>query len=152
MEPYKAKQCIRYKLIDFQKKIAHLSFDIASLRREQSEGEKELYFELFEIVDSFENIYQTIENKESEWEKSVQRVMKSYRSIYKKIVRLLSERGVVEIEFPENKAIIGLCKVVDTRSDPEMENEKIITILRKGYKKESGEVIRPAEVITVLNK
>jgi len=77
--------------------------------------------------------------------------MKSFRSIYKKIVRLLSERGVEQIEFPGHKAVFGFCKVMGTKAVPGMENEHILSVLRKGYQKKSGEVLRPAEVITVLN-
>ena len=145
------KRFIRDKLIDFQKKIADLTFTATALQNEHIKWEKELYLELFEILDSFENVFQCLENKESEMEKSFQMAIKSFCSIYKKILRILSHRGVEQIEFPENKAIFGLCKVVETKAMPGMENEQILSVLRKGYLKKGGEVIRPAEVVTVLN-
>lgn len=146
-----AKEFIRHKLIDFQKKIADLSFKVASLQNGHWQWEKKLYLDLFEVLDSFENVFQSLEEKEPEWEKSAQMAMKSFRSIYKKILRLLSHRGIEQIEFPDNKAVFGLCKVVETKVAPGKQNEQIISVLRKGYIKKGGEVIRPADVITVLN-
>jgi len=147
-----SKEFIRHKLIDFQKKIADLSFEIASLQKDYSSGEKALYLELFEVLDSFENVFQAVEEKEPAWDRSAQMAMKSFRSIYRKILRILSHRGIEQIEFPDNKAVFGLCKVVETKADPVKENEQILSVLRKGYRAKDGNVIRPAEVITVLNK
>ncbi|MFH0926083.1 MAG: nucleotide exchange factor GrpE [bacterium] len=146
-----AKKLVRNKLIDFQKKIADISFLLTSQQNEHNQREKELNLELFDILDSFENTFNLIQEKESSWEKSAQMSMKTFRSIYKKLLRVLFERGVEQIEFPANKAVIGLCKVVETRVMPGIENEYILSVVKKGYKKRTGEVIRPAEVVTVLN-
>jgi molecular chaperone GrpE (heat shock protein) len=147
-----AKEFISRKLIDFQKKIAELSFALTSLRNDRASGERALYLELFEVLDSLENVFHSIEEKEPEWDKSAQMAIKSFRSIYRKIMRILSHRGIEQIEFPDNKAIFGLCKVVETKAEPGKENEQILSVLRKGYREKDGKVIRPAEVITVLNK
>ncbi|MEW5801343.1 MAG: nucleotide exchange factor GrpE [bacterium] len=151
-ELHMAREFIRHKLIHFQKQIADLSFTLTSLQNEHSRGEKELYLELFEILDSFENVFQSIEEKEAQWDRPAQMALKSFRSIYRKIQRVLLQRGIEQIEFPDNKAVFGLCKIVETKASPGQENEKILSVLRKGYKRKDGEVIRPAEVITVLNK
>ncbi|MEW6381391.1 MAG: nucleotide exchange factor GrpE [bacterium] len=149
--PHTPKELIRRRLIGFQKQIADLSFAFTSLQNDHRQWEKELYLELFEVLDAFENIFQSIEAKEQGWDKSARMAMQSFRSVYRKILRILSQRGVEQIEFPDNKAIFGLCKVVETKALPGKENEEILSVLRKGYRKKDGEVIRPAEVITVLN-
>ena len=60
---------------------------------------------------------------------------------------------VVKMGFPENKARIDYCKIVDTRKEPEMENEAIVAVIKNGYvNKQDGAVVRKAEVITVLNE
>jgi len=60
---------------------------------------------------------------------------------------------VVKMEFPENKARMDCCKIVDTRNKPKMENEVIAAVVKNGYvNKQDGAVMRKAEVITVLNE
>lgn len=147
-----AKQFLRKKLIDFQKRIADLSFTQTSLENEHLKWKQDLYLDLFEVLDSLENIFKSLEGKEADLEKSSKNTIKGFHSIYRKILRLLSKRGIEQIEFPGKKAIFGLCKVMETRPMPGMENEQIIAIVRNGYVERGGEVIRPAEVITVLNK
>jgi len=146
-----AKEFLRRRLIDFQKRIADLSFALASLQNDHQQWEKEFYLELFEVLDSFENIFQSIEEIEPQWDKSARAAMQSFRSIYRKILRMLSQRGIEQIEFPDQRAVFGLCRVVETKTVPGMENEHILSVLRKGYRKKNGEILRPAEVITVLN-
>lgn len=148
---FMTKEYIREKLIDFQKRIADLSFSHTALQNEHMKWKLELYSDLFEVQDSLENMLKGLEEKETNPEQSSQNLIKGFRSIYMKILRLLSKRGIERIEFPENKAIFGLCKVIETRPMPGMENEQIIAIVRNGYMERGGDVIRPAEVITVLN-
>ena len=147
-----AKQYINQKLIDFQKKIADVTFTLNSLQSERDTRERELFLEIIEVLDAFENVSHTLDGKGPIEDKSAQRAVKSFQAIQKKIMRLLSRRDIEQIQFPKDKAVFGLCKVVDTKTAPEMENETILSIVRKGYKRKAGEVIRPAEVITVLNR
>ena len=45
------------------------------------------------------------------------------------------------------------CKIIDTRKEPQMENEVIVAVVKSGYiNKQVGAVVRKAEVITVLNE
>ncbi|MCP4627823.1 MAG: hypothetical protein GY850_30535 [bacterium] len=44
------------------------------------------------------------------------------------------------------------CKIVDTRREPDMENEAIVSVVKNGdVNQQDGTVVRKAEVITVLN-
>ena len=44
------------------------------------------------------------------------------------------------------------CIIVDTRQEPDMENEAIVSVVKNRYvNKQDGTVVRKAEVITVLN-
>lgn len=146
------KEFVRQKLIDFQKTIADLSFTVLSLQNDRGKWEKGLFLEILEIVDAFENIFRNLEESEQGQDPSTQRLIKNFQSIYKKIGRLLEHQGVELIEFTDHKAVFGLCKVVDTRAEPTKPNETILAIVRQGYRKKSGEILRPAEVITVLNR
>jgi len=56
------------------------------------------------------------------------------------------------MEFPENKARMDYCKIVDTRQEPELDNETIVSVVKNGYvNRQDGTVVRKAEVITALN-
>lgn len=146
------KEYLRLKLIDFQKKIADLSHGLARSQDERRHWEKELVLEIVEIVDAFENIFHTIEGKDAMWDKSARIALKSFFALYKRSLRILERRGIEQIEFPENMAIFGLCQVVETKRDPSLKNETIISVVRKGYRRREGEILRLAEVITISNK
>ncbi len=145
------KEYLRLKLIEFQKKNADLSHELARSQDERRQWEKELFLEIVEIVDAFENIFDNIEGKDAIWDKSAQMALKSFSAVHKRSLRLLERRGIEQIKFPENKAIFGLCQVVETKRDANLENETIISIVRKGYRRREGEILRLAEVITVSN-
>jgi len=58
-----AKQRIYEKFVTFQKKIADLSFTLTTTQNDHEKREKEFYLDLFEILDSFENVFQNVESK-----------------------------------------------------------------------------------------
>ena len=108
------KERLRAKLINFQKNMVTLSRELEArneLSRQQEDG---LFLELASVLDSFENVFNNLQDKEESLDKSAKRAMKSFRSIYRKLLRILDESGVERLESPDGKAAIGLCKVVDT--------------------------------------
>jgi molecular chaperone GrpE len=103
------------------------------------------------VLDAFENIFSHLEDQAETFDKSVRRAFKSFTRIQNKIIRILEERGVEQIAFPDGKAVVGLCKVVETQAVEGRDEGEIISIVRHGYR--HGErVLRPAEVITVANR
>ncbi len=148
----KEKEFLRKKFIEFQMKIAELT---SSLREEKNSSlakEKDLFLDLLEILDAFDNLDETIKAKEREFDKTAQRLAKNVRGIQKKFTRLLKARHIVPIKFPDNKAAMDLCKIVDTKESADMDNETILSVIKKGYWDKQREIIiRKAEVITVLN-
>lgn len=146
------KACLKGKLIEFQLKIAELNF----LLRKQEDAflakEKDLYSSLFEILDAFESLDETIRVKEEDMDKTARLMARNIRAIHRKIIRMLKARHISPLEFQDHKARMDYCKVVDTLEDPDKENETILTIVKNGYiNEEFGTVLRKAEVITVLN-
>jgi len=112
-----------------------------------------LYLNLFEVLDAFENLNETIQAKEDGFDKTTRGLAKTIRSIHRKLTRLLKSNHIVQIEFPANKARMEYCKIVDTRKAAAMENEAILSVVKHGYiNKQQGRVLRKAEVITVLNR
>jgi molecular chaperone GrpE (heat shock protein) len=145
------KQRLQEKLIDFQRDIISLSQKLQSKKQAFQDSEDNLLLELMLVLDAFENIFKHLEEKEATFEKSVRRSLQSFKGIQRKIMRTLEERGVEKIEFPDGKAVIGLCKVVETRAVDGLEEGEIIAIVCNGYRR-ADRVLRPAEVITVANR
>lgn len=147
------KEYLKERLIEFQRKIADQKHELAQQQDHFRQREQSHYMSLFEILDAFENINATLESKKDELDKTAKMLGRNVRSIHKKTKRLVKLAHIVPIEFPGNRAVMTLCKVVETRPEPELENETIISIVKNGYiNKEDGTVLRKAEVVTVLNE
>ncbi|OEU84288.1 MAG: nucleotide exchange factor GrpE [Desulfobacterales bacterium S5133MH4] len=148
----KEKAFLREKFIEFQLKIAELTHALHEQQASFQAREKELNLNLLEILDAFENLNETIQAKEDEFDKTTRGLAKNVRAIHKKLIRLLKTNHIEQIEFPDNKARMDDCKIVDTREAADMDNETILSVVKNGYMdKEQGKVLRKAEVITVLN-
>lgn len=144
------KALLRAKLVDFQKEVLNLSQELSARNQQHREQEDHLFLELAAVLDAFENVFKSIEEKEDAFDKSARRVLKSFRAIHRKLLRILADSGVVRLEFPGGKAQIGLCKVVDTEPVDGSENGHIVSIVRNGYQR-GDRILRPAEVITVAH-
>ena len=145
------KERLRAKLIDFQKNIVTLSRELDArdeLSRQQQDG---LFLELASVLDSFENVFNNLRDKEEFFDKSAKQALKSFRGIRRKLLRIMEDSGIERLEFPDGKAEIGLCKVVDTEPMVGGEEGAIVSIVRNGYRR-NDRVLRPAEVITVANR
>ena len=147
------KKFLKDKFIEFQRTIAELNHSRAEDRNMFQEKEKALCLGLLEILDAFENIDETIEAKKDEFDKTARMLGKNIRSVHKKLIRLMKSGDIVKMEIPDNKARMDYCKIIDTRKEPQMENEAIVAVIKNGYlNKQDGTVVRKAEVITVLNE
>ena len=139
------KERIRDKLIELQKAKIGLLAELDACERRARENENELFLELMGVLDAFENLLNNLDP--DAMDKSTKRALKSVGAIHRKLSRLLEARGVERLEFPDARARLGLCKVVETRAAEEAEEGTILAVVRNGYRR--GErVLRPAEVIT----
>ncbi|MBW2613080.1 MAG: nucleotide exchange factor GrpE [Deltaproteobacteria bacterium] len=146
------KKILKEHFINFQVKIAELTHRLAEQENFHEEKERAFYLSLLDILDAFENIEERIEEKKETFDKPAFMLSKNIRSIHKKFIRLMKAGHIVLMEFPDNKARMALCKIIDTRVEPKMENETILSVVKKGYvRKKDGAILRKAEVITVLN-
>ena len=145
------KERLRAKLIDFQKKILALSRELETRDELSRQREDGFFLELLSVLDSFENVFNNLQDKEEFFDKSTKRAMKSFRGIYRKLLRVMDESGVERLEFPDGKAEIGLCKIIETEPMAGTEEGAIISVVRNGYRR-GDRILRPAEVITVANR
>ncbi|VFM96487.1 MAG: GrpE protein [Candidatus Kentron sp. G] len=143
-----SKRRLNDKLITFQRTIIDLEGALREEEKRASESKDEIFLELCAVLDSFENIFNSMAEKEGSLDKTGRRMIKSFRAIYRKLIRLLEEHGIKQIEFPDGKIIVGFCKVLETRPEAGREEGEIIAIIRNGYQSQQR-VLRPAEVITV---
>ena len=152
MRIHEKKEFLREKLVSFQVEIAELSQALREREHSYQAREKELLLDFLEILDAFENLDETIQANEADFDKTARFLAKNIRSIHRMLIRMLTARHIVRIEFPDNKARMEYCKIVETQESADMENETILSILKNGYMdKQHNKVVRKAEVITVLN-
>jgi molecular chaperone GrpE len=145
------KQRLREKLVDFQRDIMSLSQALQAKEQAFQAGEDHLLLELMLVLDAFENIFNSLEDKAETFDKSMRRALNSFTRIQSKIRRILEARGVEQIALPDGQAVVGLCKVVETQAVEGREEGEIISVVRHGYR-HGDRVLRPAEVITVANQ
>ncbi|MCF8113117.1 MAG: nucleotide exchange factor GrpE [Desulfotignum sp.] len=146
------KQQLRQKLILFQQQINELKQTLAQKEMQFLEREKAIFSDLFEIVDVLDNIDRFVASKQDQMDKTGKKLGKNIGSVHRKLLRQLRSRGIVPILFTDNKASMETCKIIETREQPDLDNETILEILKTGYiHEQNGTVIRKAEVITVMN-
>ncbi len=145
------KEQLKIKLIDFQKELITLSRTLETQDERTRQQEDGLFLELTGVLDAFENVFNTLQSKEDALDKTARRALKSFRGIHRKLIRLLEEHDVEKLTFPEGKAEVGLCKVIDTESIEDAEDGTIVSVIRSGYRRQER-ILRPAEVITVANR
>jgi molecular chaperone GrpE (heat shock protein) len=139
------KEQLRAKLIGLQTANIGLIAELDACERRTGEKENELFLELVGVLDAFENLVNNLDP--DTLDKSAKRALKSVGAIQRKLTRLLEARGLERLEFPDSRARVGLCKVVETRVTEGAEEGTILAVVRNGYRR--GErILRPAEVIT----
>jgi molecular chaperone GrpE (heat shock protein) len=124
----------------------------AQVRTSEKNAHKELLAwskGIIEIIDNINSKNANLQQRYGE-EDAGRKVLKSYRSVPKQLISLLAQNGITKLTFPENRAILGFCKIVGVEPDDNLPNETIITVVRDGYIRGS-ECIREAELIVVKN-
>jgi molecular chaperone GrpE (heat shock protein) len=146
------KQQLKQKLIRFQQQISELKQAISQKEMQFLERENAMFSDLFEIVDVLDNIDRFVASKQDQMDKTGKKLGKNIGAVHRKLLRQLRSRGIVPIQFSDNKAAMETCKIIETRQKPNLDNETILEIVKTGYiREQDGIVIRKAEVITVLN-
>lgn len=146
------KELLKQKIIKFQQTIAELKLTLAQKEELFDKNTKDSFLGLLDIMDAFETLENNLETKKDNLDKTAKMLGKNIISIHRKLARHFQSAFIVPLTFPKNKATRELCKIIETREDPELENEIILEIVKKGYiNTRNGIVLRKAEVITVLN-
>lgn len=145
------------ELEEIQSKLVLSLSENLNLRNKIKEQDKEkhdlmndFFSSIIKTIDMFEskeeNFLERFKGKNADAEK----IINSYSMIKKQMLNILKNHGVTQLEFPENRLIIGFSKIIDTEPDPNKKNDTIISILKNGYIR-GKELIREAELIVVKN-
>ena len=110
----------------------------------------DLIIGIIEVIDTFEKSEEAIIERNLNTHENSQKIINRFTSVLKRLHKLLKKNGVTKLEFPENRLMIGFCKVIDTEPASNLPNDTIIEIVRNGYI-HGKELIREAEVIIVKN-
>lgn len=147
------KELLFDRIVGFQRKIAKLDKAINDQAEEFTRWQKELFGDLFTILDAFEQLEKNFESKNDTVEKSTRLMVKSILKIKRKLLRILKDRDIEPLNFPGNQACMELCKVIATEKANQLTDGTIISIEKTGYIDiRQNLIIRKAEVITVLNQ
>jgi molecular chaperone GrpE len=139
------KQQLRDKLVAFQRRAISLAAELEAHKRETQDKENDLFLELVGVLDAFENLFNNLD--QTTLDKSTKRAFKSVGAIQRKLRRLLQACGIEQLEFPEGRAEVGRCKVIETQMTDQAEEGSILAVVRTGYRR-GEQILRPAEVIT----
>ena len=129
---------------------------VHELRRQVAEKERERQDQLRDFLLGQIELLDAMEQKEANLRERYQeapealKVVVSYGSIQKRLLRQLERYGVSRVTFPEDRLIVGLSKVVETEPDSARANDSIISIVSHGYMR-GNTVLREAELIVVRN-
>ena len=143
---------LEQKIISYLSEIVDLRQESNQLITKQIDQAKQFASDLIALKDAldvkFDNYNEMFEKTSVTTE--VENAINNFKSISRKILRIMETYKIQEINFADQKAKLEMCTIVETRPNPNLEDETILFTLKKGYLLE-GKVVRKAEVITVKN-
>lgn len=137
-------------LTDNLKNIQQLHNLTEKYKLEKQDQFLDLITGIIKVIDTFENSEKAINERNLNIDDNTQKIIERFTSVLRRLHRLLKNNGVTKLEFPENRLMVGFCKVIDTEPDPNLPNDTIIEIVKNGYI-HGKKPIREAEVIIVKN-
>ena len=123
---------------------------IKELEDENFDQMKAFAISVIEVVDITEQVVGHFDERIEGADKIVLSIFKKYMVIQKRLLSVLRQQGIKQIEFPENKIILGQTEVLETEKHRNKENEEILAVVQNGYMY-GEDVIRSAKVIAVKN-
>lgn len=126
-----------------------LGNEIEQLNHSREELLDTIFIDLLSVVDSFEKADKKAEEQYPD-DESVLKSRKRFATAKKKLLSVLEKYGVSEVVFSDGIATIENSQIVDTEPDLSKPSNQIISIEKKGYRR-NGRLLRLAEVVVVKN-
>lgn len=144
------KALLRWKLVAFQRRIHALAREFKEREESFRQGERETLLEFLGLVDIIETLEENLAGRGGPEAAALRE--RAVGHLRRRLLRMLEARGVAPLNFPDNKARMDSCKVVETRPAEGLADETILAVVRKGYADTRRRaVLRKAEVVTVRN-
>ena len=137
-------------LVNNLKEIQQLNNSVEKCKLENTDQLMDFILGIIEVIDTYEKAEESIIERELNKDENSKFIINRFNSVNKRLLKLLQKNGVTRLEFPENRLLIGFCKVIDTEPDSNLPNDTIIEIVKNGYI-HGKKLIREAEVIIVKN-
>lgn len=130
--------------------ISELKNNLEKKEQEKYDLFKDLINGIIDVIDVYDRVVDNLSEKGMDKTEEGQKITSRYANIQKKLLHLLQKYGITPIIFPQNRIIIGWCKVIETETDSTKDNDTIVSVIKTGYHR-GKELIREAEVVIVKN-
>lgn len=137
---------IRKTIGDLMKEKMIIQQALNAKNQEETARLETLFLELLEVVDSLEFLLEYLRTNPEPDARAIARFPQLIGGIQKKLLNSLNKREVNPIDFRGEKPDFEVCKVVDREIRPDLENETVIQIVRRGFQY-GDRLLRPVEVI-----
>ena len=112
--------------------------------------QQKILLTMLDVLDSFDRVFANIEPRVGTADPQARVWVGNFRTVRKLLERHLRDLGVVPVEAPEGKPVAGFHTIVETREQPDLDNEVILEELQRGYLWR-GQVLRKSRVVVVKN-
>ena len=143
-------QSIEEDILSLLKEVASLKSELGEQQAGRKKEQKVFLLGMLDVLDSFDRLFANIEPKEAAADKQARIWVNNFRSVRRVLLGQLETWSVARIEAPEGRALPGFHTIVDTRPNPDLDNDTILEEVLKGYLWR-GEVLRKSEVVVVKN-
>lgn len=130
-----------------QKKEAQLQQNIR-VQNNETEAENTTFFlELLEVVDTLDNLVNSLKNNPEVLPESYQRLPRAISFVQSKLLTTLQKRDVNAIAILENTPVdLNSCRIIESEVRDDLPERSPIQVLKTGYK-QRDKILRCAEVI-----
>lgn len=133
----------------FQRLILEQNHKIEDLENAREKELDNIFKELLNVVDSFNKADTRLVERYPD-SAEVASARNRFATAKNRLMAILENNGVSEIQFPDGLATIEDCQVEETLPDNSKPDGTILSIEKSGYRR-NGRLLRLAEVVTVRN-
>jgi len=134
----------------FMRQCAELELAVSDKERQHTSKMEEFLLRLIEVLDSFEQLFQNISDKQDKIDQQTKIWIGNFRTIYRFLKSIVDEQGVIELEILDWSFNPHSHRVIGTVVDPGKPDGTIVRQIQKGYLWQDR-ILRKAEVIVVRN-
>lgn len=132
-------------------RIEDLTVELEKTKKKSVSEHRKVLIGILEVADALDSIIATLQQRVSNDETSLKKIINNFRSVKSKVEQVLTSAGVHPIETPDGKANPGTHSILETHIRPDLEDYTIIEEIQKGYVWNT-QVLREAIVIIAMKQ